>query len=425
VNGNHVSRRTHRTLVLGLAVALTAGLLAGCSRPVDPIRVGAVYPLSGEQGPGGLEEFHGVQLAADLVDADGGVLGRPVELVPIDAAGSDAAAAAIQDLHAQGIGLVTGSYGSTISSPAADAADKLGMLFWETGAVGEMLGSGAGRTVFRVAPSGVVLGAAAIDFIADQLAPALHRDPAALRFAVANVDDLYGAAVATGATEEIRRLGLPLAGQVPYALRDFDPAAVVHRLAALRPDVVFVSAYLDDGVAVRREMVRQHLKLVANIGSSSSYCMQAFGDRLGADAVGVFASDKPDAESLDPTGLSTQARALLQRANAGYRQRYGTDMSAAALAGFAAGWALFHVVLPNASDVSPDGVASAALHADLPAGSLPNGSGLRFGPAGSPTAGSNVLAASVIWEWTSLDWRAVVWPPRFATEPLRLIPIAA
>jgi branched-chain amino acid transport system substrate-binding protein len=411
--------------VLALAVAVAAALLAGCSRTAEPIRVGAVYPLSGAQGPGGLEEFHGVQLAADLVDAGGGVDGRQIEMVPIDAAGSDGAAAAVQDLHARGIGLVTGSYGSTISSPAADQADKLGMLFWETGAVGEMLGSGAGRRVFRVAPSGVVLGAAAIDFIANQLAPAMHRDPATLRFAVANVDDLYGASVATGATDEIRRLGLPFAGQVPYALRGFDPAVVVHRLAALRPDVVFVSAYIDDGVAIRREMVRQHLKLVANIGSSSSYCMQEFGDRLGADAVGVFASDKPDAESLDPSGLSAPARALLQHANAEYRDRYGKDMSAAALAGFAAGWALFHDVLPNASSVTPDGVASAALRANLPPGSLPNGSGLRFGAAGSATAGSNVQAASVIWEWTSLDWRAVVWPPRFATEPLRLIPIAS
>jgi len=419
----HRSRRTGPALAV--TMALSAALLAGCSAGSRTIEVGAVYPLSGPQGVGGREEFHGVQLAADLVNANGGVLDRQVHLVPVDAAGSDAAVGAVQTLQAQGIGLVTGSYGSTISSPAADEAAKRGMLFWETGAVGEMLGTGAGRLVFRVSPSGAVLGASAIDFIANQLAPAMHRDPRSLRFAVANVSDLYGSSVAAGAMDEIHRLGLPSAGQFPYALQGFDPAAVVRRLAAARPDVVFVSAYVDDGVALRREMVRQHLKLVANIGSSSSYCMPEFGERLGQDAVGVFASDKPDAESINPTGLAPAAVALLRRANATYRARFGVDMNAPALAGFSAGWALFHDVLPNATSPSPADVAAAALRADLPEGSLPNGSGLRFGAAGSPATGSNVLAASVIWEWTSYDWRAVVWPPRFATEPLQILPIAS
>ena len=147
---------------------------------------------------------------------------------------------------------------------------------------------------------------------------------------MANVSDLYGSSVAAGAMDEIHRLGLPSAGQFPYALQGFDPAAVVRRLAAARPDVVFVSAYVDDGVALRREMVRQHLKLVANIGSSSSYCMPEFGERLGQDAVGVFASDKPDAESINPTGLAPAAVALLRRANATYRARFGVDMNAPA-----------------------------------------------------------------------------------------------
>src|SRR5207237_2388594 len=100
-----------------------------------------------------------------------------------------------------------------------------------------------------------------IDFIANQLAPAMHRDPRSLRFAVANVSDLYGSSVAAGAMDEIHRLGLPSAGQFPYALQGFDPAALVRRLAAARPDVVFVSAYADAGVAPGRRTVRQALRL--------------------------------------------------------------------------------------------------------------------------------------------------------------------
>ena len=211
----------------------------------------------------------------------------------------------------------------------------------------------------------------------------MHRRTRSLRYAVAYVDDAYGTAVARGAIDEIRHLGLPYAGAVAYGLQGLDPASVVRRIADLHPDVLFVSAYVDDGVALRRQMVRQHLPLVVNIGSSSSYCMPAFGRRLGADAVGVFASDKPDADALNLTGLTPDARALLVRTNRAFRGRYGQSMPAAALAGFSAAWALFHDVMPRAASMTPTAVAAAALRTTLPTGALPNGSGLSFAPPGS------------------------------------------
>ena len=43
-----------------------------------------------------------------------------------------------------------------------------------------------------------------------------------------------------------------------------------------------------------------------------------------------------------------------------YRDRFGEDMSPAALAGFSAGWALFADVLPHATSLSPADVADGA-----------------------------------------------------------------
>ena len=288
-----------------------------------------------------------------------------------------------------------------------------------------MASAGAGRLSFRVAPSGTVLGRSAIEFVAHELSPLLHRSSRSLRFAVAKVNDEYGGGVGAGAIDEVKHLGLHLAGSVTYDPDELDARAVVRRIAAMHPDVLFVSSYLADGIALRKEMVRQRLKLVASIGTSSSYCMPMFGRALGHDAVGLFASDKPDADSIDPRALRPGARALLERAGAAYRDRHGGPMSAPALAGFAAAWALFHDVMPRASGDSPEAVARAARRVALPRGSLPNGSGLRFGPPGTSRAGANLRAASVIWEWTGVGRRAVVWPPGFATEPIRVIPLAA
>ena len=242
--------RRPAAIAIALALAMFASVSCTDSSP-EPIRIGAVYPLSGAQGPGGVDEFEGVRLAVQLVNADGGVGDRPIELVPVDTPSADAAPGAIARLHDDGVRLVFGSYGSTISEPAAEASARRDMLFWETGAVGEMTGRGAGELVFRVAPSGAILGRSAIAFVADEYAPVLGVDPARLRYAVTLVDDAYGHAVAKGALDELAARDLHLVGRFGYDPRDVNMHAFVRRLAASRPDVVFVSAYLRDAIAIR------------------------------------------------------------------------------------------------------------------------------------------------------------------------------
>ena len=405
-----------------LVVLLALLLVASCTGDSpEPVRVGAIYPLSGTQGMGGIDEYHGVRVAADLVNAGGGVGGRPVEIDQVDVPEADAAPGAIKALADRGVNLVLGSYGSTISSPAATAAAGHGSLFWETGAVGKLAGPGEGDLVFRVAPTGGLLGRGAIRFVADHLAPRLGRPASSLRFAIAAVDDVYGSAVAEGARAELSDRKLETVADVAYDPRRYDPAKVVAEITAARPDVLFVVAYLKDGVALRKEQVRQHLPLLASIGTSSSYCMPEFGALLGKDAVGLFASDKPDTHGINPEGLAPDAQALLERADAAYRKAYGHSMSAAALAGFSGAWALFHHVLPEASSLAPADVAAAARRVRVPAGGLPNGSGIQFAPPGGADAGANLRAASVIWEWTEVNQRDVVWPGQFATAQLAAI----
>ena len=411
------------------ALALVAAAIS-CTSSAEPIRIGALYPLSGTQGPGGIEEHRGVLLAAELVNADGGIDGRPIELVSIDVPAADAAPAAVEMLADRDVSLVLGSYGSTISSVVARATASRRMVFWETGAVGMLPDEvERGELTFRMPPTGGVLGRNAIAFVADRLAGALGRDAHELRYGVAFVDDVYGRSVAEGALSEIAERDLPLVGTFGYDARTADMTALARGIARARVDVLFVSAYLEDGVAMREALVAERVPLVASIGTSSSYCMPQFGEALGADAVGLFASDKPDADAIGTAGLSAQAGEVLDRARTAYRERWGEEMRSPALAGFAAAWAFFREVLgradvPSAGSPTPASVAAAAQAVDLPIGALPNGSGLRFGEPGTPDAGDNLRAAGVIWEWIRPGEHVVVWPPAFATHPVVPLPIA-
>lgn len=416
--------RTRRTAALAALVALVAAGCSGSASDEDAITLGAVYPVSGKQGPGGGEEANGAKLAVELANARGGVGGRPIRLDVVDVGAGEAAPAAMEDLHRRGVDVVLGSYGSTISAPAAIAASRRGMLLWETGAVGEIAPeAGAGESFFRLAPMGASLGRAAVAFVRDQLQPLLGP-PAELRYAVAYVDDAYGRSVGLGAVDEVERSGQVLAGTFPYDLRTLDAPALARSIAATRPDVLFVSAYLEDGVALRKATVDEGVALRASVGTSSSYCMPSFAARLGRAAVGLFASDKPDAAQVRADALGPDAREALDWASRRYRQRYGQDMSPAALSGFANTWALVGHVLPAAGPgAAPAAVAAAARTVKLGPGALPNGAGLDLSGPGVLDAGENRAAVSVIWQWVDDTTQAVVWPPAFATRPLQAIPI--
>lgn len=401
-----------------LVLALLVGV--GCSslRGERPVVVGAIYPTGGSQGSGGMEEYRGITLAAEYASQHGGFRGRPIRLELARADTSDAVPDAVDRLTAAGIRVLVGSYGSTISRPVAELSARRGLFFWETGAVGELgMETGESDHIFRFAPTGAALGRAAVIFVRDQLTPRLAQ-PRPLRYSVVYVNDVYGRAVAIGATAALLESHLPMAGRFPYDLREVDFDALAQRIAATGTEVLVVAAYLDDGVKLRRALVRAKVPLVANIGTSSSYCHLAFGQALGPDAVGVFASDKPDGDVLRLDRLSPEAATALQWARSEYRQRFHEAMSAPALAGFAGGWALFHHVFPKAAELTPEALARAAQGVRLAIGSLPNGGGLSFASPGGPDGGANLLASTVIWQWVKPYTRAIVWPEMFATRAL-------
>ncbi len=395
---------------LALVVALVA-VGASCGPAQPAIVVGAVYPTGGHQGPGGIEEYRGVELAAEYVNRSGGVGGRRVRLELRPAERREQAPYAVDALADDGVKVVLGSYGSTISAPAANAAARRGLVFWETGAVGDLpMAHARTNNAFRFPASGRVLGRQAVTFVRDEL-----ELGGANTYAVAYVDDVYGRSVGFGAVDEITRSGLRLGAQLPYDLRSVDYESLVDRIAQAGTNVLVVASYLDDAIALRRAVIERGLKLKANIGTSSSYCMLQFGELLGRDAVGLFASDKPDGPAVDAAGLSPDAAKALTWARRSYPKRFDTVMTAPALSGFSGALALFRFVLPRARDGTSGEIARAARAADVPLGGLPNGSGLWFG-ASPGEAKANQRATSVIWEWVAPKTRAVVWPPSRATH---------
>lgn len=386
-----------------VAFALLAAVACGQSQPAksDQVVLGAIYPLTGPQAPGGQEELAGVEAALRVSHAH-------VRLQVIDATTPQQASAAVDTLvRTYHVPAIVGTYGSTLSAASAERAEELKTVYWETGAVADPI-TAQRRYVFRTVATGGALGRMAVTFTHDVLIPKFGLT--APRAVIVRVNDIYGRSVGGGEQELAQSLGIDVVDVIEYSPTAYDAQVIAARIAEDRPDFLWDVSYLSDGIAIWRAVLNAGITLKGAIGTSSAFCMPAFGEELGPDAVGVYAADKPDS-SISPDALSASGRRLLAEA----KTAYGGDMEIPAVAGFVGGWTLFHDVLPHAgASVTPDSIRTAALEVDVPVGDSINGGGVRFAGPGALDQGQNTRAAAVVGQWQPGDVMRVLYPAAYA-----------
>jgi branched-chain amino acid transport system substrate-binding protein len=413
-----------RRLLLALLVAATA--LAAFAAPTSAghvVRVGALFPLNGPLSPLARQEYQGVEIARDMVNMNGGIDGMPVQLDARELDDPTAAASAVQSLRSDGVSVVIGTYSSALSVPASAAAAAAGLTYWEAGAVADRVTGRALPNIFRVGASGANLGANSATFAATVIAPRLGLSARRTRVSVVLEDDDYGHSVGDSAAAQARAQGMDVVSYTTYDAHRPDFTTVLATVAAAKPDVLILASYIPDGVAFRRAMLAARLRVGALIGSTMAECGPDFGLELGPAAIGVFASDRPT-QGFNPSVLTPDARATYEQFSRAWTHATGTAPTEEGLAGFTAGWALFHDVLAHTTHLDAASIALTARGLDIPRGGLPNGAGIQFStdPA---MLGQNTRAAAVIWQWQAVRHSVTVWPPVDATGTPQLIPLPA
>ncbi|KFF58982.1 hypothetical protein JF66_14485 [Cryobacterium sp. MLB-32] len=129
-----VRPRAARSRVVPVVVIATGALLlglTGCSEPmpVKPsatpsstalpaptgdglLRIGTMFPMTGDTAASGAAQVAGSQVAAREIDSQGGVLGQPIQLIHRNSAGDEPAALA--DLTARAVDAVLWDAGSAV-----------------------------------------------------------------------------------------------------------------------------------------------------------------------------------------------------------------------------------------------------------------------------------------------------------------------
>ena len=101
--------------------------------PAAPIRIGASLPLTGRFSEPGTAAQQGYEVWASIVNANGGLLGRPVELTIVDnASDQDTAVADYEKLiTVDKVDLVVGPFSSFLVIPTSEVAARYGYAFVE------------------------------------------------------------------------------------------------------------------------------------------------------------------------------------------------------------------------------------------------------------------------------------------------------
>ena len=138
-----------------IAAALVAGVASGASAQ---IKVGVIQPLTGPFAASGNYVVYGAQIAADEINANGGVLGQQIELIIEDNKSNptEAAAAAEKLIVRDEVPVLMGAWGSsfTLAVMPKLMEYKVPMLV-ETSSSGKITTSG-NPYIFRISPPSAV-----------------------------------------------------------------------------------------------------------------------------------------------------------------------------------------------------------------------------------------------------------------------------
>lgn len=247
----------------GFALTVLSVFVIGASSPSlaqQPIRIGASMALTGKYALQGGYARDGYQLCQKHVNAQGGVLGRPIEFVIRDDASDEKTAIRVYEklITEDRVDAVLGPYSSPITDAVADVTEKHRKL---------MIAAMAGTTsLWEKGRKNLIMVISSVE-----LTPEGFIDLAA-RFglktiAVLNEDGLVAKAAAKGAAELARKKNLDVVFSETYPKGTTDFSPLLNKVKAARPDAFVIGSQIFDELIT---MTRQMREIDLNVKMLSS-----------------------------------------------------------------------------------------------------------------------------------------------------------
>jgi branched-chain amino acid transport system substrate-binding protein len=290
-----------RLALLTLAGLFTGLLLsAGLVLAQGTVKIGVIYPLSGNAAGAGKAAKAGVELMTEIVNnahpelaplplAAGAGLpnlkGAKVEPIFSDHQGNPSVGASetVRLITQEKVVAMMGVYHSSVAMSATAEAERNGVPFVIGDSVAMGITSRGFKNTFRVTPHAQDLARMYAAFLNDMKAMRPVKT-----VALVNENTDYGTSVAKFVGDAIKEAGYSVVASIAYSANTTDVSAQVLQLKSLNPDVVIFITYTNDAILYMKTLRNLDYRPGFVIGDDAGFSDPSFATSVGNLAQGVF-----------------------------------------------------------------------------------------------------------------------------------------
>jgi branched-chain amino acid transport system substrate-binding protein len=257
--------------------ALLSGFMLANAWAVDPLKIGVMLPLTGRLAPFGRIQQKAVLMAADEINAGGGVNGKKIELIVADTQGNpDVGRAAVRKLiNRDRVLVIGGGFSSTATWAAISIAQKNKVPFLVNSAAADKITEQSWEYIFRLnQPVSERLDAVA-SFVS-----AVATDIRTV--AIMHANSLKHGADARRFFKMVGERGLKPVIREGFAAGAIDFRPLLIRVKAKNPDLIYAAADNAKGAALLVSQSRDlKLKPKLFVGGGNGFVQPDFATHAG------------------------------------------------------------------------------------------------------------------------------------------------
>jgi branched-chain amino acid transport system substrate-binding protein len=405
--------------ILGLlsAAAMSVALAGTASAQDKTVKIGAIYPLSGNAASAGVHGKAAIETAIEIINNAhpelgnlplaknaglAGLGGAKVEAIFADNQGSPAVGQnqALRLITEEKVVALSGAYQSGITLTTSAISEKYGIPYVNGESVAASLTERGFKWFFRVTPVASDFARIYLDFLKDMKAGGTKVD----NIALVHENTEYGTSVASVITSMFKENGLSIAQDIAYSANTTDVQSQVLQLKDKKPDVVIMISYTSDAILYAKTMQALDYKPPMMIADNAGFSDPSLIKTVGKLVQGIF---NRSSFSIGPPGSPTFL------INEIYKKKSGDDLDDTA-ARQMQGFFVLCEAIDRAGSTAPDKIQAALKATDLKPEQLIMGyKGVKF-----DDKGQNILASGLVIQLQDGENYVPVWPKdRAKTAP--------
>lgn len=403
--------------VCSIAVALAAGQ-APAQQKV--IKIGAIYPLTGNLAATGMDCKRGADLAVEIINGkfdlnlpfakDEGIPnlgGAKIEIVYADTKGDpkNGLAEAERLITQEKVVALIGAYQSAVTKTGSQAAERLKIPFVCSDSSSPTLTERDFKYFFRVSPHDGTMARNQFEFLKD-VETKTGKKIKTVAIVYENTE--FGANVAKMQKQYAKEFGYEVVVDLAYPANASDVTSEVGKIMSAKPDVVMHASYITDAILFTKTFKEMNL-IPQGFLTMAGYVESDYLPTVKADGNYFLVRSTFALDLAKKKPMVGQVAEL-------YQQRYKIPMGENTARSFSAPFVLADAI-NRAKSTDPEAVVKALLETNIPGDQIINPwKGIQFDPKSHQNIHASAMLVQILDEAYYTVWpfdaasRDLVWP---------------